>query len=87
MNIVIPVLDKEYSISCPADAKDELYESVANLQAICNSIKQKNPQASIDKVLVAAAVNLVSQVSFYRKEMETLINQIETLKDKVDLVD
>ena len=87
MNITIPVLDKEYSISCPANAKDELYASVADLQAICKTIKQKNPRASVDKILVTAAINLASQTSFYRTEMEKLTTQIESLKDKVELLD
>lgn len=87
MNISVPILDKEYSISCLAESKDELYASVADLQAICKSIQLKNPEASVDKVLVVAAINFISQASFYREEVESLTKQIEQLRDKVELLD
>ena len=87
MKVIIPVLNQEYSISCPEGARDDLYRSVADLQEICEKIQHKNARASIDKILVTAAINLASQVSKHRLALEELNTQIEQLKSKVELLD
>lgn len=86
--VKIRILDKEFTVGCEPDEKAALLEAAAALDSKMRAIRGVNRMAAMDRVMLLAALNFVSefhalQKAQSRRETE-LSDVVRTLADKLD---
>lgn len=68
--VSIRILDREFTIGCPADEREALQSAAQLLDARMRGIRGENRMAAFDRVAVLAALNLAAEVNQFRRELE-----------------
>lgn len=86
--VAIRILDREYTVGCGPDEKDDLMEAVATLDRKMREIRGNNRMAAVDKVMVLAALNCVSELQALQRAQNgrdaELSRLLTSLNDKLD---
>jgi cell division protein ZapA (FtsZ GTPase activity inhibitor) len=56
--ISIEIMGKLHQFSCPAEQAEDLKEAVSKLAVMCDDIKQQRGNASSERALLVASINL-----------------------------
>lgn len=86
--VKIKVLDKEYTIGCEPDERDALIAAADALDSKMREIRGANRMAAVDRVLVLAALNFISEFHALQQAHSTreseLASMVGSLAAKLD---
>lgn len=86
--VSIKILDREYTVGCEPGERDDLVEAAATLDRKMREIRGANRMAAVDRVIVLAALNFVSELQALKRAQEgrdsELARLLTSLNDKLD---
>lgn len=68
--VSVRILDREFTIGCPPEERDDLQAAARLLDARMRGIRGDNRMAAFDRIAVIAALNLAAEVNAFRRELE-----------------
>jgi cell division protein ZapA len=71
-HVSVKILEKEYQISCPAEARKSLLESAELLNAKMREIRDSGKVVGLDRIAVMAALNMANDLITARTTGEAL---------------
>ena len=89
--VSVRILDREYTVGVPVEARDSLHAAARLLDAQMREIRGNNRLAALDRVAVLAALNMAHELQQLREEQERqnreLARTLETLNRRLDALD
>lgn len=86
--IAIQILDKEYMVACPEDAREELLESARYLDERMKETRDAGKVLGLERMAVMTALNIVHELLQHRREHEThskgVSDSISNLTNKIE---
>jgi len=86
--VSIRLLDREYTIGCEPDERDNLMAAAKLLDSKMREIRGNNRMAALDRVAVLAALNLAHELQQLRSEGDgrdrELVRTLDDLHRKLD---
>ena len=86
--VSVRILEKEYQIACPAEARNDLLNSAALLNGRMREIRDSGKVIGLDRIAVMAALNLAHEVLEMRSRDEhvggDLENRLKSLRQRVE---
>lgn len=86
-HVAIKVLDKEFVIACPPDARLELMDAAAQLNQRMQTIKGAGKVYGLDRIAVMAALNLTHELLAERQQRKQLEQRLEQLCARLDAIE
>ena len=68
--VTIEILDKEYTVACPADEREGLIDSARLLSDRLRQVRDGGKVLSIERMVIITALNLIHE--FNERERDTL---------------
>ena len=68
--VSVRILDREFTIGCAPDERDDLQAAARLLDARMRGIRGDNRMAAFDRIAVIAALNLAAEVNAFRRELD-----------------
>ena len=85
--VSIQLLEKEYSINCPADAEAELLASADFLNEKMREIRQSGKVLGLERIAVMAALNLAHELLHAKQDYNHSVEErLRHLGNKIDTV-
>ncbi len=85
--ITIKILDRTYSIKCPAEEAQQLQESATLLDEQMRKIRQAGGGNSTDRIAVVAALNICHEMMLLKQQknnyIDTMNQQIQDLQNRI----
>lgn len=86
--IAVKILNKEFQVTCPAGAEEELLSASHHLDLKMREIRNSGRVIGIERIAVMAALNITHELLVYRSQKEAYVRsvteQIEQLQSKLD---
>ena len=83
--VSIQLLEKEYSINCPADAEAELLASADFLNEKMREIRQSGKVLGLERIAVMAALNLAHELLHAKQDYNHSVEErLRHLGNKID---
>jgi len=82
--ISIEVLDKQYTISCPADEKQALLESARILNERLREVRGGGKVLGTERMAVMTALNVIHEYTLLQKAQEEVDGTLERLHGKIN---
>ncbi len=76
--VSVRILEKEYQIACPADARNDLLNSAALLNGRMREIRDSGKVIGLDRIAVMAALNIANELLSSRTMDEALETRLGT---------
>jgi cell division protein ZapA len=87
-SVTVTLLNKEFQVSCPANAEDQLSEAAHYLNQKMREIRKSGRVIGIERMAVMAALNIAYELAVLRQQQEaygqSVSTQIEHLQNKID---
>jgi len=74
--ISIKILDRSYSIKCPAHEQKQLQESARYLEEQMSLVRHSGTINSTDRVAVVTALNLAHELMLLRKQKNQYVDEV-----------
>lgn len=84
--VSISVLDKEYLVSCPSEARGELVAAANSLDQRMREIKAAGKVFGLERIAVMTALNLSHELMQLREENQQLRQATLRLNEQVEQV-
>lgn len=85
--VVIQILDKEYTVACAPEEKEELLESARTLNARMREVRDSGKVMGAERMAVITALNVIHEFSRERSVTGRVISEtdaaIRALEDKL----
>lgn len=86
--VSVRILDKEYTVKCPADERTDLLDSAEVLNAKMREARDAAGVVGLDRIAVIAALNMASDL-LHAQARDRLIEgdlsaRLKTISDRVD---
>ena len=86
--VAITIMDREYTVGCEPSEKDDLLEAAATLDRKMREIRGANRMAAVDRVMILAALNCVSEMQALQRQQQgrdaEISRLLTSLNDKLD---
>ena len=83
--VSIQLLEKEYSINCPADAEAELLASADFLNEKMQEIRQNGKVLGLERIAVMTALNLAHELLHSKQDYNNSVEErLRHLGNKID---
>ena len=86
--IAVKILNKEYQISCPVGAEEQLYEAAHYFDQKMREIRSSGRVIGLERMAIMAALNISHELLLFRQQKEEYVHsvteQIERLQNKID---
>ncbi|WP_210397156.1 cell division protein ZapA [Motiliproteus sediminis] len=83
-HVTIKILDKEFVIACPPEARAGLLDAATDLNRRMSEVKSGGKVFGLDRIAVMTALNLSHELQAERAQREQLERAIETLSQRID---
>jgi len=83
-HVAIKILDKEFVIACPPDARLQLLEAAGQLNQRMLEIKSAGKVYGLDRIAVMSALNLTHELLAERQQRKQLQQRLEQLSARLD---
>lgn len=87
--VSVRILEKEYQISCPIEARTDLLNSAAMLNGKMREIRDSGKVIGLDRIAVMAALNMANELLKVRgrdEEIETSLgNRLKSMRERVEV--
>ena len=87
--VTVHVLDKEYTITCKSDERDELLESARYLDAKMRDVRDNGRVLAAEKIALMAALNITHELiqlkSTKSDGSESVSRRIQNLQNKIEI--
>lgn len=83
-HVAIKIVDKEFVIACPPEARSQLLEAAASLNQRMAAIKSGGKVYGLDRIAVMAALNLTHELLAEQQQRQRLEQQLEVLSARID---
>lgn len=77
VSVTVEILDKEYTISCPANEKDALLESARELNQRMRELRDGGKVLGTERMAVMTALNVIHEHLRQRKSHRAAVSSIE----------
>ncbi|WP_404365152.1 cell division protein ZapA [Marinobacter sp.] len=84
--VEVNILDKEYLVSCPPDARDALRESARHLDAKMREIRATGKVFGTERIAVMAALNITHEMLEQSTMSEGATRLLESMDTRLDEV-
>jgi len=74
--VSVRILEKEYQIACPAEARNDLLNSAALLNGRMREIRDSGKVIGLDRIAVMAALNIANELLNSRSVDEELESRV-----------
>lgn len=82
--VEVNILDKEYLVSCPPDARDALRESARHLDAKMREIRATGKVFGTERIAVMAALNITHEMLEQSTMSEGATSLLESMDARLD---
>ena len=87
-SVTVKLLNKEFQVSCPANAEDQLNKAAHCLDQKMREIRKSGRVIGMERMAVMAALNIAYELTLLRQQQEAYVQsvsaQIEHLQNKID---
>lgn len=87
--VSVRILEKEYQIACPVDARTDLLNSAAMLNSKMREIRDSGKVIGLDRIAVMAALNMANElIRAHSRDEEielSLGNRLKTMRERVEV--
>ncbi|HEV2523818.1 MAG TPA: cell division protein ZapA, partial [Gammaproteobacteria bacterium] len=87
-SVTVTLLNKEFQVSCPANAEDQLSDAAHYLNQKMREIRKSGRVIGMERMAVMAALNIAYELAVLRQQQEAYLQsvstQIEHLQNKID---
>lgn len=87
--VTVHVLDKEYTVACKSDERDELLESAHYLDAKMREVRDNGRVLGADKIALMAALNITHELIQLKSSKsdgaESVSRRIRNLQNKIEI--
>jgi len=83
-HVAIKILDKEFVIACPPEARLQLLEAAGQLNQRMLEIKSGGKVYGLDRIAVMTALNLTHELLAERQQSKQLERRLEQLSARID---
>lgn len=83
-HVAIKILEKEFVIACPPEARQQLLEAASQLSQRMATIKSAGKVYGLDRIAVMAALNLTHELLAEKQQRQRLEQQIDALSARID---
>ena len=87
-SVTVTLLNKEFQVSCPANAEDQLNDAARYLNDKMREIRKSGRVIGMERIAVMAALNIAYELAVLRQQQEAYLKsvstQIEHLQNKID---
>lgn len=80
----IRILDQEFTVACPPEARQELEQAAAHLNGRMREIKRSGKLVGLDRVAIMAALNLSHELLAERRERSALEAALRQLEQRIE---
>ena len=82
--VKVSILDKEYLVNCPADARASLEQSARHLDHKMREIRSTGKVIGLERIAVMAALNITHESLEREKTQGVSQDQLQQLSDRLD---
>ena len=86
--VSIRILEKEYHVACPPDARNDLLDSAEVLNRKMREIRDSGKVVGLDRIAVMAALNLTNELLKSRGRDESadaeLAGRLKSMRERVE---
>jgi cell division protein ZapA len=82
--ITIEVLDKQYTVTCPPDEKQDLLESARILNDRLKEVRGGGKVLGTERMAVMTALNVIHEYNLLQKAQAQVDGMLERLRGKLD---
>ncbi len=86
--LTLRILEREYSMSCPADEKEHLLKAAQFLDTRLRDIRSSGRVVGVERIAVMSALNLASELMRSEHEktqyVQDMNRRLQHLKEKID---
>ena len=75
--VTIQILDKDYTVACPPDEKEELLESAQLLNERMREVRDSGKVLGAERMAVMTALNVIHEFTRERIERERAVEQTD----------
>lgn len=87
--VSVRILEKEYQIACPAEARNDLLNSAALLNGKMREIRDSGKVIGLDRIAVMAALNMAHELLQTRNDDEqtdsSVGNRLRAMRQRVEV--
>jgi cell division protein ZapA len=87
-SVTVKLLNKEFQVSCPIGAEDQLNSTTHYLNQKMREIRKSGRVIGIERIAIMAALNIAHELAVLRKQEEAYVQsvskQIERLQNKIN---
>ena len=84
--VSVTILEKEYLVACPLEARFQLEEAARYLDQKMREIRTSGKVAGSERIAVMAALNITYDLLQGNTQNKTVENQLKRLQDRLDEV-
>ena len=81
--VTIEILDKQYSVSCPPDEKQDLLESARVLNDRLKEVRGGGKVLGTERMAVMTALNVIHEYALLQKAQAQVDGTLERLRSKI----
>lgn len=86
--VTVKILNKEFQVSCPAEAEEQLMEAAFYLDQKMRDVRKNGRIIGIEKMAIVAALNITHELLSNRQQKDVYVQsvseQIERLQNKLE---
>ena len=82
--ITIEILDKQYTVTCPPDEKQDLLESARILNDRLKEVRGGGKVLGTERMAVMTALNVIHEYTLLQKAQAQVDGMLERLRGKLD---
>jgi cell division protein ZapA len=87
-HVSVRILEKEYQIACPADARNDLLNCAALLNSKMREIRDSGKVIGLERIAIMAALNMANELLQSRNRDEhldsNLGHRLKTMRERVE---
>lgn len=88
-SLTVQILNKEFQVSCPEGAEDQLNSAAYYLNQKMREIRKSGRVIGIERMAIMAALNIAHELALLREQNETHVRtmseHINRLQNKIDV--
>ena len=81
--VTIDILDKQYTVSCPAEEKQALLESARILNERLREVRGGGKVLGTERMAVMTALNVIHEYTLLHKAQADVDGTLQRLRDKI----
>jgi len=83
--ITIDILDKQYTVSCPPEEKQDLLESARVLNERLREVRGGGKVLGTERMAVMTALNVIHEYTLLQKAQANVDDTVERLRGKISV--